>query len=47
MSQNPHVDVPLFLAPRDPRAEAESEPIANTAEVTRPHDYTSIFSARP
>ncbi|MCD2112182.1 MULTISPECIES: hypothetical protein [Rhodococcus] len=46
MSQNKEFDNPLFLAPTTPEADAETEPVTAVAEVSGPHDYTSIFSAR-
>ncbi|MBF4481517.1 hypothetical protein SAMN02745947_02171 [Rhodococcus rhodochrous J3] len=46
MSQHKEFDNPLFLAPTSPDAEAEIEHVAAVAEVTAPHDYSSIFSAR-
>ncbi|WP_198162481.1 hypothetical protein [Rhodococcus sp. p52] len=46
MSQNKEFDGPLFLAPTTPETDAETEPVTAVAEVSAPHDYTSIFSAR-
>lgn len=47
MSQNIKADGPQFLAPIDPHAEVKDEPVVGIADVGAPHDYTSLFSARP
>ncbi|MEU5843464.1 hypothetical protein [Rhodococcus sp. NPDC047139] len=46
MSQTREFDGPLFLAPTTGETDADTEPVTAVAEVTGPHDYTSIFSAR-